>query len=249
MRHRLLTLAPSHYCERARWALDRVGAAYDEERLAPGPHVARTRRLGLRGSGLPILLRDRREPVQGSARILDWTALSGGDAEIERRLEKRIASLVRRCLYAGLSNTPGSGVRDVLMRGVVGRQRTAGLVMWPLTRRLIIRSMDTRAVLPPELIEAVGRELDWFDAVLAERGDHLAGRTFGRADLTAASLLAPLALPPTPPLGALNAGLSFPPLVDALARWAKRPSIGWIRRTYAAHRNAAISSAEPAADS
>lgn len=125
------------------------------------------------------------------------------------------------------------------MRGVVGRQRTIGLAMWPLTRRLMIRGMDTRAALLPELIAAVDRELDWFEAILAERGERLVGDAFGRADLTAASLLAPLALPPTPPLDALHAGLVFPPLLaDALARWAARPSIAWVRRTYAAHRNA-----------
>lgn len=153
-------------------------------------------------------------------------------------MEDRTGPLVRRCLYAGLLNSPESGVRDLLMRGVVGCQRTAGFAMWPLTRRLMIRGMNTRAALLPELIEAVARELDWFEAILADRGDYLVGRAFGRADLTAASLLAPLALPPTPPLDALQVGLVFPPpLADALARWAERPSVGWVRRIYAAYRN------------
>ncbi|EIZ79571.1 hypothetical protein WSK_1837 [Novosphingobium sp. Rr 2-17] len=39
----VLTLPPSHYCERARWALDRQAIAYDEERLAPGAHVLRVK--------------------------------------------------------------------------------------------------------------------------------------------------------------------------------------------------------------
>ncbi|WP_371424546.1 hypothetical protein [Tardiphaga sp.] len=40
----LLTLAPSHYCERARWALDLQAIVYDEKRLAPGAHVLRVKR-------------------------------------------------------------------------------------------------------------------------------------------------------------------------------------------------------------
>lgn len=52
----LLTLAPSHYCERARWALDRQAIAYDEERLAPGDHILRVRRIGASSTSLPLLV-------------------------------------------------------------------------------------------------------------------------------------------------------------------------------------------------
>ena len=45
----------------------------------------------------------------------------------------------------------------------------------------------------PDLITQVECKLDWFDQILAERGDYLVGHKFGRADLTAASLLAPVA--------------------------------------------------------
>ena len=41
----LSTLSPSHYCGRARWALDHCGIEYDEERLAPGAHILRVRGL------------------------------------------------------------------------------------------------------------------------------------------------------------------------------------------------------------
>jgi glutathione S-transferase len=91
MAYRLYTLAPSHYCERARWALDRAGIGYEEVRLAPGPHVPRVRKLGVPGTSLPVLERPDEKPLQGSARILDWAGLPGGDAELEARLEERTA--------------------------------------------------------------------------------------------------------------------------------------------------------------
>lgn len=97
--------------------------------------------------------------------------------------------------------------------------------------------MSAHASSLPDLIRRVGAELDWFDGVLADRGGALTGIGFGRADLSAAALLAPVALPPTAPLDVLYAGLDWPPaLGEALRRWEERDAIRWVRRTYAAHR-------------
>ena len=52
---RLITIPISHFCEKARWALDRAGLEYDEERHVQGVHrfVAR----GAGGSGtVPVLI-------------------------------------------------------------------------------------------------------------------------------------------------------------------------------------------------
>lgn len=233
----LLTLAPSHYCERARWALDVRAIVYDEERLAPGAHVLRVKRLGASATSLPLLLLGDGSLCQGSDRILDWVGLPGGDAEIERRLEQATAPLIRQCLYAGLLDDPQSGIRDVLVRGTSRRQATIGRLTWPLLRRMMAAGMNARPRLLPDLIAQVDRELDWFDRVLAERGDHLVGREFGRADLTAASLLAPLALPQMEPVKSLSAGIRWPrSLAPFLARWSDRPTLQWVRHVYEAHR-------------
>ena len=233
----LLTLAPSHYCERARWALDLTEIAYDEERLAPGVHVLRVKRLGASATSLPLLLLSDGSVCQGSDQILDWTGLHGGDPELERRLEQVTAPLIRRCLYAGLLSDPGSGIRDVLLRGTSKRQTTIGLLTWPLMRRLMASGMNAQPRFLPELIEHVDGELDWFDRVLAERGDHLVGQKFGRADLTAASLLAPVTLPQVEPVKSLSAGIRWPrSLAPFLSKWSERPTLKWVRHMYEAHR-------------
>ena len=72
---RLIVLPPSHYCERARWALDHAGVAYTEDRWGVGLHVPLAKRL-MAGTGLPILDTGA-EIIQGSDRILDWTGLPG----------------------------------------------------------------------------------------------------------------------------------------------------------------------------
>lgn len=233
----LLTLPPSHYCERARWALDLQRIVYDEERLAPGTHLLRVKRLGAAATSLPLLLLEDGSLCQGSDRILDWAGLPGGDPAIERRLEQETAPLIRQCLYAGLLSDPRSGIRDVLLRGTSKRDATIGRLTWPLLRRIMAAGMNARPSLLPYLIAQVDHELDWFDRLLAERGDHLAGREFGRADLTAASLLAPVALPQVEPVKSLSAGIRWPrSLAPSVARWSDRPTLKWVRHVYEAHR-------------
>ena len=221
---RLIVLAPSHYGERARWALDRAGVAHREERWAPALHAVLAKRLGAASTATPLLDLGG-ELLQGSDRILDWTGLPGADPELERRFERDIAPLVRHLLYAALLGDPASGVREALFDGVPRGQAFIGRLIWPRTRRRMVQLMDARPAPIPALLDRVEGELAWFDGVLARRGERLAGAVFGRADLTAASLLAPLARPPACPIHAIYAGLVYPPAVEAvLTRWGARPT-------------------------
>ncbi len=52
---RLLTIPISHYCEKARWALDRLGLAYVEERHLQVFHYLRSFQLS-RGPNVPVLI-------------------------------------------------------------------------------------------------------------------------------------------------------------------------------------------------
>ena len=234
---RLLTLAPSHYCERARWALDLQAIPYHEERLAPGSHLLRVKGLGASATSLPLLLLGDGSLCQGSDRILDWAGLANGDPEVERRLEEVTAPLIRQCLYAGLLADPGSGIRDVLLRGTSTRDATIGRLTWPLLRRIMASGMNALPHLLPALIARVERELDWLDQLLLERGDHLVGAKFGRTDLTAASLLAPIASLDAEPVKSLAAGIRWPStLAPILAKWSDRPTLKWVRYTYDVYR-------------
>lgn len=230
---RLSVLPPSHYCERARWALDDKGLTYTEERWAVGLHIPLARRIA-RSTTLPILTTGE-AVIQGSGPILDWTGLTGDLPALERRFEERIGVLVRQYIYAGTLSMEGSGVRDVLFDGVPVGQARLGRLMWPLTRRLMVAGMDARPALIPELEQKLTAELDWFEDHLAGRR-HLVNDRFGRADITAASLLAPLARPAAHPH---YRRVRLPErLEETLTRWSARPSLRWVERIYADHRRA-----------
>ncbi|HEY8567300.1 MAG TPA: glutathione S-transferase N-terminal domain-containing protein [Beijerinckiaceae bacterium] len=232
---RLYVLAPSHYCERARWALDAVGLSYVEERWAVGLHVPRARRLAP-SSALPILTVSQKV-VQGSGAILDWTGMPGGAPGLEQRFEDVIGVLVRQFIYAATLHVPTSGVREALFDGVPARQARLGRLFWPVTRQLMRTGMKARPKLLPEVERRLAAELDWFEGELAGR-EHLVGDGFGRADLTAASLLAPLARPAACPL---YQQVRLPDAVEeTVARWRARPGLQWVNRIYADHRRASL---------
>jgi glutathione S-transferase len=234
---RLIVFGPSHFGERARWGLDHAGIAYREERWVPGPHAVQARRLGLTATTTPILVPDDGPAVQGSDRILDHAGVPGGDPELEERFQGRIGPLVRQMVYASALSDPGSGVKDALFEGAPRGQALAGRLMWPVTRRLIVAGMRARPEFLPELTRRLDGELAWFAGVLAERGERLVGGAFGRADLTAASLLAPLAIPPECPVAGLYERVRLSePLGAQVRRWRDEPALAWVARTYARHR-------------
>ena len=108
---RLITFGISHYCEKARWALDWHGIVYEEINWPPGVHLLLAKRCGAKQTTLPILL-DGPRVIQGSSAIIDWAdrqaqdparRLTLSDArEIERRADRVIGIHVRRLAYAEL---------------------------------------------------------------------------------------------------------------------------------------------------
>ena len=52
---RLVTIPISHYCEKARWALERAGIPYREERHVQGVHMLMAKRAG-GGITVPVLV-------------------------------------------------------------------------------------------------------------------------------------------------------------------------------------------------
>jgi|AGTN01.3.fsa_nt_gi hypothetical protein len=233
---RLYVLPPSHYCERARWGLDHAGIAFAEERWAVGLHVVLARRLAEK-STLPILDTGT-NIIQGSDRILDWAGLHAGDPEVERRFGDVIGPLIRQYIYAVTLSDPSSGIRALLLEGVPTWQRRVARLMWPATCRLMVAHMNADARFAHDFERRITAELDWFSRRIGDRA-YLSEDRFSRTDITAASLLAPLA---RPEFCRLYRRLKLPPvLTDAFSRWQDSPALHWTTRIYALHRGTASS--------
>ncbi len=238
----------SHYCEKARWALEHFGIDHEARPVMVGKHRKIAKALGAKRGSVPYLqIGDT--VVTDSAAIIDWCetqstdhakSLAGADADAEqvRAIEKRLDTVagvhVRRFFYSdALSHAPNA-VRPLFTQGLPLLERIMVRLIWSRVVGMMQKGMDLGIQQGQESRAIVEAELDWLDSLLADGRPYLTGSQFTRADLTAASLLAPLVSPKEHPL---DDAIAFPPLVaSAMQAWAERPSMHFIRRVYAAHR-------------
>jgi glutathione S-transferase len=214
---RLVTIPISHYCEKARWALQRAGLDYREEPHVQGIHRIYARRAG-GGSTVPVLVTPAGS-LGESEQILEWVdrrtapeqRLFGADpAERERilalsrRLDERLGPTGRRLIYVRMFEQP-----ELMLRfnnqGVPGWEDRFIRHGLPFARRFIARALGITPGIEREDELTVWAEFDWVAEMLADGRPHLLGERFTAADLTFAALAAPIVLPAV-------YGVSLPPL-------------------------------------
>ena len=243
----LYIFAISHYCEKARWALDYLDVDYELRHAAPGLHQLIAKRLGAPRSSLPILIADG-QLVQGSANIIDWADAAASSASkrltrddarqeclaIEKRLDEIAGVHIRRYYYSEALVEHPKTVRPMFTKDLAITQKLLVGATWGLVRKLMIAGMDLGPEQGQDSKRIVHDELSWLDAMLSDGRHFLVGEQFSRADIAAASLFAPLVAPKEHPS---YADLRLPPrLATDVTSWENRPSINWIREIYAKWR-------------
>ena len=205
--YRLITIGPSHYCEKARWALDFVGAPYSEEKHPPIIHWGWSLPSG-GGRTVPILVVGKRV-IGDSTEILHFLSERHGNErrlyptdpelrrqadELEDLFDSRLGPHTRRIAYFHLL-PHRSLTLPAVAPGVGAGQRMVFSLGFPVFRWLMRRGMNIN----PDSAE---RSVAYVEQVFAEVGDRLADRreflvgdTFSAADLSFAALAAPVLLP------------------------------------------------------
>jgi len=215
----LITIPPSHYCEKVRWALDYASIPYREERHPPLFHLRATKLTG-RGRSTPVLVTGD-EVLSDSTDILlhlDAHHVDGWrpypkDPELRietRRLEDlfdiRLGPHTRRLAYYYLLQHKQLFLDSVL--DGVGRTESALFRAFrPVITRLMRRGMNITAESADRSLEYVRTVFGSVEKLLADGRMFLTGNLFSAADLTFAALAAPVLLP-------RNYGSRLPPLDD-----------------------------------
>jgi glutathione S-transferase len=183
---RLVTIPISHYCEKARWGLERAGIQYREERHVQAIHRIAARRAGGQAT-VPVLVTPD-GALGESEEILVWIdertppehrlfpADPSERADVERlcrRFDEGLGPRGRRLMYIHML-----AQRKLMLRynnqGVPRWEDRALRLGWPLALRWARRALG---------ISPDGRE-------------YLCGERFGAADLTFAALSASVIVPP-----------------------------------------------------
>ena len=238
----LYQLAISHYCEKARWALDHKQLEWRPRTMLPGLHVKPAMKLSGQSS-LPILVDDG-QAIHGSSRILDHLddrypdrSLTPGEPELrrqaldwERFADERLGDDVRRICYHELLARPDVVIPLIAAGGPWYGRFLLRRIFPQLERRMrrYMRIDATETARSSERLAAAVREL----AQALSGREYLVGDRFTRADLAVSALLAPFVMPD-------GYGVPWPhELPPALAAEAERHAdvLGWVRGIYARHR-------------
>jgi glutathione S-transferase len=241
---RLVTIPISHFCEKARWALDRAGVEYVERPHLQLIHVLAARSVG-GGRTVPVFVSDAGEVLAESTDILRWADTQAGP---ERRLyPDGDLGAEAAAFEAWLDHGFGPDgrlwmyhetlpmVRELQQWALAGVPRwervlfrASGPVVGIAIRRYLgIDSASARAAL-----DRVDRVFDDVAERLSDGRRFLLGERFTAADLTFAALSAPMLLP-------AHYGSPLPPpeaMPDALAREVRRfrnhPAGAFVDRLY-----------------
>ncbi len=203
---RLITIPISHYCEKARWALQYAGLEYREEPHVQGVHRIYARRAG--GAGTVPVLVTPDGAIGESEQILEFCdrslprerSLFGGEPEraevlaLCRRFDAVLGPSARRLIYVHMFAQPERALR-YNNQGVPGWEDRAIRHGVPLMRRVVGQALGIRPGIELADEATVWREFDMVAGLLSDGRAHLLGDRFTAADLTFGALASAVLLP------------------------------------------------------
>ncbi|CAM6023191.1 unnamed protein product [Sphagnum balticum] len=205
----LITIGASHYCETARWALERAGLKFRETKHVAIFHVFATAPLG-EGTSCPKLVimggagkSDQRIVLHQSTDIVKFAdnniqeeqdRLFPDDPELQKLVESWVSKFgndlgpnVRLWAYTYLLHDKSS--YRLMTQGVSKKQRRFARLLLPVIQLLIDQNMSVTKPGQREkslaVVESVFKEVD---EVLADGRSFICGDRFTAADLSFAAL-------------------------------------------------------------
>jgi glutathione S-transferase len=259
-RARLITIPFSHFCDKARWALDRAGIRYREEGHVPLAHMLPALRAGGRRS-VPVLVTegrvladstdilhfaDERVPAESSLFFRDAPELRSEAEALEAQFDAELGPASRRVVYHHLLPDPALSL--TVMSGAFGPSTPLGLLpprwlnpttfqlYFPVARALMQKAMRIDEAGVARSQSALRAVFDRVNERLREGRRFLVGERFSAADLTFAALAVPVLLPPEFPVPMPPPG-DFPAsLRDLIASLRAEPAGAYGLRLYRDHR-------------
>lgn len=233
----------SHYCEKVRWALSHKKIAHKTINLLPGFHIKTIRKMG-KNSSVP-LIKDDKQAIQGSADIISYlddkfhdNPLTPKDEEHKKQalqwedyVDTELGDHVRRVCYHILLDYP-----DIVIPFFSHNGPWYGSALLKIGFKKLQSKMryymkidqDSAAHSLQKMSEAIDKLHQHL-----QQHNYLVGDEFSRADLAAASLLAPLCQPD-------GYGLKWPektpPALQEIAD-KHQQQLTWVHHIYEQHRN------------
>ncbi|KAJ0400751.1 hypothetical protein P43SY_005472 [Pythium insidiosum] len=201
----LVSIAPSNYVEKARWAMQSAGVAFKEERHAPIFHRFATKPKG--GQTVPLLhFPDSKQSLTDSSDILDFCASknpalypSEEAKKLERYYDSTLGVHARRAAYFFLFFNLWDAMK--LMSNPIDNfiERWLTRLLFPLMKMILVKFIGASE---PAAAESVGQVEKLCREAEERLGDgpigsrFLAGDSFSAADITFCAHMSLFTLPP-----------------------------------------------------
>ena len=232
----------SHYCEKVRWALDYKNIDYRVKNLLPGLHVKKAR--ALTGSAEVPIIKHEKNVISNSSAIISYIdevftdkMLTSADNDIrdaslewERFVDNEIGPNLRVYFYNTLLKHPNILIPIFAHNGPWYGKHVLKFI-FPRLNLAMRRLMNINDKTANQASYNLQKGIDKLNNHL-QKHSFLAGDSFGRADLAAASLLAPIIQP-------VQYGLIWPdelpdPLQSSINEWSQQ--VEWAECLYGNYR-------------
>lgn len=240
----LYTIAMSHYSEKIRWLLDHEKVDYREVALTPVFHVRPALLKGMRARTTVPVLQIGRTAVQDSTRIIEWLARDHGPLStlpaaqaspimaVEERFDAIGKDVARYLYFTGFEHT--ETILEMWTRFASPFETRVVRWSYPLIKAVFKIKLNINAAAAQRAEQRIDTALRWLEDQIAQGRTHLVGDQLTVADITAASLLAPMACPLEHPVYGAPSFRSK--MLPTQALWRDRPGLAWVRQMYARHR-------------
>lgn len=245
---RLVTIGFSHFCEKARWALDRTALEYREDHHVPIFHWRASFGAGGKRT-VPVLvtpgrvltdsdeiLRFADEHVAPERRL--FPAEPALRAEVEGLVadfDRGVGPALRRWIYFHLLPVRAAAIEVLTCTGTRW-ERTLVPALFPVMRALMRRGMKVNASGAERSQQRLEATLAAVEARLADGRRYLVGDRFSAADLTFAALVGALVGPKEHGFPVPERGRQIPAIAAMSAALRARPAGEFVARMFAEER-------------
>ncbi len=208
---RLITIPVSHYCEKVRWTLDRLKLPYVEEAHMPPFYKFATTKAG--GETVPVLVAEDGNFTDSTDILKYLDSIVSNDLklyptdsqqrqqveELEELFDEQLGTAVRSWAYFYIIDS-SQIIQPKWTQDVPFFEKILFPVIFPPMRSLVKKKYDVNAESAEQYYEQIENVFAKVNELLADGRNYLVGDKISAADISFASLAAPILQPPQHPI-------------------------------------------------